>query len=60
MRIRVTVSSVLDTERISNKGVRYTIESSAFNKTKDSLAAIWACGEVDKQRLDKDITLELL
>ena len=60
MKVKVTMESILETNEISEKGVRLAIERSAFNKLKDNLANLWALDEVLKYGNKKDITIELM
>lgn len=59
MKIQVTIKAILDTERISDKGVKNAIEKSAFNQIKNNIAELWAVDEIYKQGISKQITLEL-
>ena len=59
MKIKVTSTIILNTERIDSKFVRASIEREVIKKGSDRIARLWAWDEANKQEVP-DITLELL
>lgn len=60
MKILVTMTATLDTDKIRERPVKLAIERSAFSKQKDSLAGMWALDEVACTGVRTEITLDLL